>query len=130
MKQKLTALLIVITATVLYGLNNNALAKKPHKKPLAKSTPAKKPVSEIQQGEGLIAKSDCLSCHRLDVKLIGPSYKDVAAKYPPTDDNYNYLIAKIMNGGSGVWGPVAMSPHPTLKSTDVKKMVKYILSIK
>ncbi len=130
MKQRLTVLLIVITATVFYGLNNHALAQTSHKKPLAKGIHPKKPMSDIQQGEALVAKSDCLSCHRLDVKLIGPSYKDVALKYPPTDDNYNYLIAKIMNGGSGVWGPVDMSPHPTLKSTDVKKMVKYILSIK
>ncbi len=129
MKQKLTALLIVITTAMFYE-SNNASAQTPHKKPLAKGIHPKKPMSDIQQGEALIAKSDCLSCHRLDVKLIGPSYKDVALKYPPTDDNYNYLIAKIMNGGSGVWGPVAMSPHPTLKSTDVKKMVKYILSIK
>ncbi len=129
MKQKLTALLIVITAAMFYK-SNTALAQTTHKKPLAKAIHPKKIVSDTQQGEALIAKSDCLSCHRLDIKLIGPAYKDVAAKYPPTDENYNYLIAKIMNGGSGVWGPVAMSPHPTLAATDVKKMVKYILSIK
>ena len=128
MKQKLAALLIVITA--MFYESNNAFAQTPHKKTLAKASHPKKPMSDVQQGEALIAKSDCLSCHRVDVKLIGPAYKDVAAKYPPIDDNYNYLIAKIVNGGSGVWGPVAMSPHPTLKPTDVKKMVKYILSIK
>lgn len=129
MKQKLIALLIVISAVVFYE-SNNAVAQVPHKKSLAKSSHPKKHLSETQEGEALIAKSDCLSCHRLDVKLIGPAYKDVAVKYPPTDDNYNYLIAKIINGGSGVWGPVAMSPHPALKTTDAKKMVKYILSIK
>jgi cytochrome c len=86
--------------------------------------------ADIAQGKALISKSDCLSCHRLDVKLIGPAYIDVAKKYPASSANYELLSKKVIEGGSGNWGPVAMSPHPTLKPSDVKKMIEYILSLK
>lgn len=92
--------------------------------------PKKGAVSEITEGKNLIAKSDCLTCHKLDVKLIGPAYKDVAAKYPANNENYNLLAKKIISGGSGTWGEVPMSPHPTISETDAKKMAKYILTVK
>jgi cytochrome c len=129
MKVKFSALLLIIAISVCSALNNNASAQA-QKKVAAKGTPASGKAADIAAGKGLIAKSDCLTCHKLDVKLVGPAYKDVAAKYPPTEDNYNLLIAKVMNGGSGTWGQVAMAPHPTLAAADVKKMVTYILSIK
>lgn len=90
----------------------------------------KKTSPDIAQGMSLISKSDCLSCHRPNVKLIGPSFQSVAAKYPATAENYTFLIQKIIKGGSGNWGPVAMSPHANLPADDVKKMVAYILSVK
>lgn len=86
--------------------------------------------SNIIKGKMLISKSDCVSCHKPTVKLIGPSFQDIARKYPPTIKNYNLLIEKIIKGGSGVWGPMAMSPHTTLSKADAKKMVAYILSVK
>lgn len=89
-----------------------------------------KPNPEIGQGKALIAKSDCISCHKPTIKLIGPSFQDIAAKYPSTPENYKLLTQKIIKGGSGVWGPVPMSPHSTIPVTDVKKMLAYILSIK
>jgi len=79
-------------------------------------------------GEKLIAKSDCLGCHNKTQKVIGPSYVEIAAKY--TEKDIDYLADKIISGGKGVWGEVAMTPHPTTAPDDAKEMVKYILSLK
>jgi len=82
------------------------------------------------KGAQLLASSDCLGCHKEQEKLVGPAYKDVAAKYPSTDENVDKLAKKIIAGGSGVWGEVPMSAHPNLALNDAKEMVKYILTIK
>lgn len=86
--------------------------------------------ADIAAGKALIAKSDCMACHKLDVKLVGPGFKQIAKKYPATEENKNALAKKIVEGGSGVWGAIPMSPHPTLKVPDAKKIVTYILSVK
>jgi cytochrome c len=92
----------------------------------------KKTNIEVQSndGEKLIAKSDCVGCHKLDKKLIGPAYLDIAKKYANTDKNINSLADKVIKGGSGVWGTMPMSAHSSLKKEDAKSMVKYILSLK
>jgi cytochrome c len=87
-------------------------------------------VFQSSEGEKLIAKSDCIGCHKLDKKLIGPSYLDIAKKYEFNDKNVAYLSGKIIKGGSGVWGPIPMSAHASLKKNDANSMVKYILSLK
>ena len=81
-------------------------------------------------GGKLIAKNDCLTCHKIDTKVIGPSYAQVAAKYPPTDANIDTLANKVIKGGKGNWGDVPMAGHPALTETDAKTIVKYILSLK
>ena len=81
-------------------------------------------------GEILIAKSDCIGCHQKENKLIGPSYLEIAAKYPSTDENIALLASKIIKGGKGVWGTVPMTPHTKITEDDAKQMVKYILSLK
>lgn len=81
------------------------------------------------KGAQLLAASDCLGCHKEQEKLVGPAYKDVAAKYPPTQENIDKLAKKVISGGSGVWGEVPMTPHPNLALNDAKEMVKYILSL-
>ena len=85
---------------------------------------------DYQKGVELIAKSDCLTCHKVSEKLTGPAYKDVAAKYANTDENINLLASKIIKGGTGVWGAIPMTPHATLSEADAKQMVKYILLLK
>lgn len=85
---------------------------------------------EIAQGENLLGKSNCLSCHKPAVKLIGPSFNDLAAKYEPTPENYKMLAEKIIKGGTGNWGSVPMSPHPEISEADAKKMLDYILKKK
>jgi len=81
-------------------------------------------------GEKLIAKADCIGCHNKTQKVIGPSYVDIAAKYPSSEENINHLADKIVNGGKGVWGEIPMTPHANLSKDDAKEMVKYILSLK
>lgn len=84
---------------------------------------------EIEEGKALIAKADCLACHKLDAKLVGPAYTTVAEKYPQTQSSVDTLAKKIIKGGKGVWGPVPMAPHPTIAEADADKMVKYILTL-
>lgn len=82
------------------------------------------------KGLELIGKSDCLTCHKVGEKLIGPSYKDVAEKYENTDENIAMLAGKIIKGGQGVWGQIPMTAHPAVTEDDAKAMVKYILLLK
>jgi cytochrome c len=82
-------------------------------------------------GAQLIAKSDCLGCHKEQEKLIGPAYADVAKKYSPaTPAIIDTLATKVINGGKGHWGDVPMSAHASLSMDDARTMVKYILSLK
>ncbi|MCX2473921.1 c-type cytochrome [Pedobacter sp. MC2016-05] len=85
---------------------------------------------QMSAGEKLINKSDCIGCHNKVNKIIGPSYTEIAKKYPATEKNINYLADKIIKGGTGVWGTMPMTAHSTLKPADAKLMVKYILSLK
>lgn len=85
---------------------------------------------DYEKGLALIAANDCLTCHKVDEKVTGPAYRDVANKYENTEANVKLLAGKILNGGSGVWGDVAMTPHPGLAEADAEQMVKYILLLK
>jgi cytochrome c len=85
-----------------------------------------------QEGMALVVKPEnlCLTCHKIDEKLTGPAYRDVANKYENTPENVKMLSEKVIKGGSGVWGDVAMVPAPGLKIEDAEKMVKYILLLR
>ena len=102
----------------------------------AETAPAAAPVADLSsnpdytKGLELVGKSDCLTCHKVNDKLIGPSYKEVAAKYEPTEENISMLAGKIIKGGKGVWGEVPMTPHPQVSEEDAKAMVKYVLLLK
>jgi len=85
---------------------------------------------DYQKGLELIAKSDCLTCHKVSEKLTGPAYRDVANKYENTDENITMLAGKIINGGQGVWGTIPMTPHAQLSEADAKQMAKYILLLR
>ncbi len=111
-----------------------AQTKKPAaaaKKPAAAASAAKGPsAAEIAEGKALMAKSDCAACHKPDGKLVGPGFKQIAKKYPYNEENKNSLAKKVVEGGSGVWGAIPMSPHPALSVDDAKKIVTYVLSVK
>lgn len=86
---------------------------------------------DYQKGLELIAQSDCLTCHKVDEKITGPAYREVANKYAGMPDTIvSHLAGKIISGGSGVWGDVMMLPHPNLSKEDAEAMVKYILLLK
>ena len=86
---------------------------------------------DYQKGLEAISKSDCLTCHRIDEKLTGPSYREVANKYAGMPDTIiNHLAGKILHGGGGVWGEIPMVGHPALSKEEAKIMVKYILLLK
>lgn len=119
---------IVLAAVVLAMLTSCGEKKK---EVIEEEFTTEKPVAEetkISRGEELIAASDCLACHKVDEKVVGPSYKEVAAKY--TEKDVAMLTEKIIKGGQGVWGEVPMTPHPTVSSEDATEMVNYILTLK
>ena len=99
------------------------------------ATPAKeeaKPAANPLEDKAveLIAKSDCLTCHKAHETSTGPAYADVAKKYPANEANINMLVEKIQKGGKGNWGEVPMLAHPDVSKEDATTMVQYILSIK
>ena len=80
-------------------------------------------------GKNLIDKSDCKACHFQDKKSIGPAFIEVAKKYKTNSNAIAILSDKIIKGGAGVWGDVAMSPHPNIGLPEAGQMVKYIMSL-
>ncbi len=81
-------------------------------------------------GLSLAQKNGCLNCHAVDRKVIGPAYKDVAAKYRGQPGIEDKLVAKIRNGGGGVWGTMPMPPNPQVSDADLHTLVKWVLSTK
>ena len=80
--------------------------------------------------EELAKKHNCFACHAIDKKLVGPSYKDVAAKYRNDPKAEAKLFEKVKKGGQGVWGQVPMPPNSAVPDTDIHSLVKWILSQK
>lgn len=80
--------------------------------------------------QALAQKSGCLACHSVDKKVLGPAYKDVAAKYKGDKTAEAKLVAKVKAGGSGVWGPMPMpAMSPQVKDEDIKTIVSWVLSL-
>jgi cytochrome c len=78
----------------------------------------------------LAAAKNCMACHAVDKKLVGPSYKDIAAKYANQKDALDKLSAKVIKGGAGVWGPVPMPANAQVSPDEAKKLVSWILTQK
>ncbi len=85
--------------------------------------------SQLTAGEKLVKTNDCISCHAVNHKLVGPAYVAVAKRYHGKPGAVAKLMAKIKAGGSGDWGQVPMTPHPTLTKAQLKAMVEWILSL-
>ncbi len=79
--------------------------------------------------EALAKKYNCLACHQVEKKVVGPSYKDIAKKYKGQAGAAALLAEKVKKGGSGVWGPVPMPPNPTVSDADVKTLVDWIMKM-
>lgn len=84
---------------------------------------------QVFADEALAKAKNCLSCHTVDKKLVGPSYKDVAAKYKGQGDAAAKLAAKIKSGGKGVWGEVPMPPNQ-VSDEEAKKLATWVLATK
>ena len=102
--------------------------KKEEKKETATEQPASETLSE--KAMAIIGKSDCATCHKIDEKVTGPAWRDVAKKYAGVDTAVQYLAGKIISGGGGVWGQVMMAPHPGMSMDEAKTLAKYVMSLK
>ena len=76
----------------------------------------------------LATAKNCMACHAVDKKLVGPSYKDIATKYAGQADAVDKLAGKVVKGGSGAWGPVPMPANAQINDADAKKLVAWILA--
>jgi cytochrome c len=73
---------------------------------------------------------NCMNCHGLDRKIVGPAFKDVAARYAGKADAVPMLAAKIVKGGGGAWGPVPMAANPGVSAEDARKLAAWVLTVK
>ena len=78
----------------------------------------------------LAQKKNCLACHQINQKVVGPSYKEVAQKYAGQPDAVAKLVPKVIKGGTGVWGAVPMPANPQVSEAEAKQLVQWILSLK
>lgn len=79
--------------------------------------------------EALARAKNCLACHNVERKLVGPAFKAVAAKYAGRQDMVDVLAKKIRQGGGGVWGPVPMPANPQVSEADAKSLAAWVLSL-
>lgn len=78
----------------------------------------------------LATSKNCMACHAVDKKIVGPAYKEVAAKYQGDKAAADKLATKIMKGGSGVWGAIPMPANPQVNEADSKKLAAWVLNLK
>ncbi len=83
---------------------------------------------DAAKAKNLAQAKNCYSCHADDKKLVGPSYKDISKKYKGNAGAQAELVKKVINGGSGVWGPIPMPPNP-VKEDEAKMLVEWIMSM-
>jgi len=83
-----------------------------------------------QDASKLAQQKNCLACHQLDKKLVGPAYKEVSAKYKGRKDAEAYLVKKIREGSNGVWGPIPMPPNSTVNAAEAKTLAHWVLQTK
>src|SRR4051812_31051185 len=80
--------------------------------------------------QALATAKNCMACHAIDKKLVGPAYKEVATKYAGQKDAVDKLAAKIQKGGAGVWGPVPMPANTQVNEAEAKKLAAWVLTLK
>ena len=80
--------------------------------------------------QALATSKNCMACHAVDKKLVGPSYKDVAAKYAGQKDAVDKLAVTIIKGGYGVWGPVPMPANAQVNEAEAKKLAAWVMAQK
>lgn len=83
-----------------------------------------------QDASALAKSKNCLSCHSVDKKVVGPAYKDVAKKFNGQKEAEAQLIKAVMEGSKGVWGPIPMPANKNVSQAEAKQLVDWILSLK
>lgn len=86
-------------------------------------------VADTAAAEALFKSKPCAACHNLDMKMVGPALKDVAAKYAGTEGAVELLAGRIKNGNQGVWGPMPMPANPVTEE-EAKILAEWVLSLK
>lgn len=86
-------------------------------------------MADDKEAEALAKKNNCLACHTVDKKSVGPAYKDIAKKYKGQQDAAAKLQEKVKKGGQGVWGPVPMPPNAAVSDKDIKEIVEWVLKM-
>ena len=86
--------------------------------------------ADAKGAEDMMKKHACIACHAVDKKMVGPAYKDVAAKYRGQKDIAPKLVEKVKKGGVGVWGQIPMPPNANVSDADAKTLVHWILTLK
>ena len=79
--------------------------------------------------QALAQARNCMACHAVDKKLVGPSYTEVAGKYAGQRDALDKLAVKILKGGAGVWGPVPMPANTQVSEADARKLASWVLTL-
>ena len=131
-------LFLISLSAALYGCQPDTPAQQAAVPAPVVATPAPVPaVAEVKAAPPvapelqLAQAKKCMACHAVDKKLVGPAWKDVAAKYRGQKGAEAKLIEKVAKGGSGVWGPVPMPPNsPQVRDGDIKTLVRFILNLK
>lgn len=121
-------LLVMSAALFIYSCGGES--KKPGEEKTAETKAAPAAASAEDKGLNILASLDCTTCHKINEKAIGPAYMDVSKKYEATEANIDSLAHKVIKGGSGVWGSVAMTAHPNLSLDSAREVVKYVLNLK
>ncbi|MFT3920501.1 c-type cytochrome [Cloacibacterium sp.] len=132
MKNIRTVLSLSLFSILLASCNQNEAKYENTAETISSNPSSVNTIDSTPEPEGLrlIKGADCLSCHKEEGKLIGPSYKEIAAKNLNTPENIEKLSENIINGSMGKWGNVPMSAHPNLDKETAKKMIEYILTLK
>ena len=97
------------------------------KPPPAPDPAAQKGASEAASIEHLLADNGCVACHAIDRKIVGPSFREVSARYKGDGAAAPRLAVKVREGGAGAWGPVPMSPNTMISDADLKRVVEWVL---
>ena len=129
--KKLFFILASITTVVVSCNDSGSSSDKSKDTTAATNTSTAAPEDpNVKKGLALVAKSGCFTCHHVTDKTTGPSYTAVAERYPKNQEVIDSLAKKILNGGSGNWGTIPMTPNVHVTEPDAKIMVEYILSLK
>lgn len=134
-RAKLMCILFALSSLALVGCSDTSKQQTPQTPQATaashSNTPPSLAAEVTQPPKSLIIAMGCVACHKIDEPLVGPAYQAIYKKYAHTPDAKSLLVQKIMDGGSGVWGPVAMPPHRANSRVSVEKVsavVDWILS--